>query len=51
LWEQQFGWNVLITCNGMTWKVHRHILTRGSDWFAGKLPPVDPVRSSSACGR
>ncbi|KAL2261168.1 hypothetical protein VTK26DRAFT_4621 [Humicola hyalothermophila] len=42
LWDTQLGWDVLIECRDLTWRVHHDILCRESDWFRDRLPPKNP---------
>ncbi|KAK4157869.1 hypothetical protein C8A00DRAFT_29254 [Chaetomidium leptoderma] len=42
LWESQYEWDVMIKCGDRTFRVHRDILCRESNWFEERLPPKDP---------
>ncbi|KAK4248166.1 hypothetical protein C7999DRAFT_13850 [Corynascus novoguineensis] len=42
LWECQYEWDVLVTCDKHSWRVHHDILCHESEWFKDRLPPKDP---------
>ncbi|KAH6854186.1 hypothetical protein B0I37DRAFT_23863 [Chaetomium sp. MPI-CAGE-AT-0009] len=42
LWDTKEEWDVLVKCGDRTWKVHRDILCRESNWFKTRMPPKNP---------